>query len=43
MVIMIIITNMSLENTVSSNSFIFNDTVNLEYGDEIGIFDLNGI
>ena len=35
--------NMSLENTGSSTLFIFNDTVNLEYGDEIGIFDLNGI
>ena len=35
--------NTNLENTGNSALFIFNENLNLDYGDEIGIFDLNGI
>jgi hypothetical protein len=33
----------NLENTGNSSLFIFTDNVNLNFGDEIGLFDFNGI
>ena len=35
--------SMNLDNTGNSALFIFTDDIDLNYGDEIGLFDLNGI
>ena len=35
--------NLNLENTGESALFIFTDNISLGFGDEIGLFDLNGI
>ena len=34
---------MNLENTGNSSLFIFTESINLNYGDEVGLFDFNGI